>query len=191
MSKLTTFNFHSMPVRVIEYGGEPWFMSKDVLDALEYPKGSRTYQLKQLGDDEKMVLKIKTNSRGTPNTSFISESGLYKLVMRSDKQEARTFQYWVTGAVLPAIRKDGAYVMGEEKIATGELSEDELVMKAMSIMQAKVERLKAERDGVVKTIGQTDQTISRFARTLPGVNCIKTKSDLKRLGYLTSSLGWW
>lgn len=52
----------------------------------------------------------------------------------------------------------------------------------------KNEQLQLERDGVVKTIGQTDQTISRFARTLPGVNCIKIKSDLKRLGYLTASL---
>ncbi|WP_274614651.1 KilA-N domain-containing protein [Vibrio alginolyticus] len=55
----------------------------------------------------------------------------------------------------------------------------------------KNEKLQLERDGMVKTIGQTDQTISLFARTLPGVNCIKTKSDLKRLGYLTASLGWW
>jgi len=61
--------------------------------------------------------------------------------------EAVKFKEWVTGTVLPAIRKDGAYVMGEEKVVTGEMTEDELVLKAMSIMQAKVERLKAERDG--------------------------------------------
>ena len=52
--------------------------------------------------------------------TLISESGLYKLVMRSDKPEARQFQDWVTGVVLPAIRKDGSYVMGEEKVRTGE-----------------------------------------------------------------------
>lgn len=44
---------------------------------------------------------------------LISESGLYKLIMRSDKPQARDFQDWVTRVVLPAIRKDGAYIMGE------------------------------------------------------------------------------
>lgn len=46
----------------------------------------------------------------------VSESGLYKLIMRSDKPAARAFQDWVTRDVLPAIRKDGMYVMGEEKV---------------------------------------------------------------------------
>lgn len=50
----------------------------------------------------------------------IAESGLYKLVMRSDKPNAKDFQDWGTAVVLPAIRKDGAYILGEEKVATGE-----------------------------------------------------------------------
>jgi len=47
---------------------------------------------------------------------MVSESGLYKLIMRSDKPQAKAFQDWVTRSVLPAIRKDGMYVMGEEKM---------------------------------------------------------------------------
>ena len=74
----------------------------------------------------------------------ISESGLYKLIMRSDKPEAQDFQNWVTRVVLPSIRKDGAYIMGEEKVASGEMDEDEFVLKAMTILQSKVERLKQE-----------------------------------------------
>lgn len=57
---------------------------------------------------------------------LISESGLYKLIMRSDKPQARAFQDWVTCDVFPAIRKDGIYVMGEEKVHSGELNEDVL-----------------------------------------------------------------
>ncbi len=49
----------------------------------------------------------------------MAEPGLYRLIMRSDKPEAREFQTWVTRDVLPAIRKDGGYVMGEEKVRTG------------------------------------------------------------------------
>lgn len=75
---------------------------------------------------------------------LVSESGLYKLIMRSNKPEAKEFQDWVTKVVLPAIRKDGAYIEGEEKLASGEMSEDEFIFKAMEIMQGKIERLKAE-----------------------------------------------
>ena len=51
---------------------------------------------------------------------LVNESGFYKLVLKSRKPEARKFQDWVTGVVLPAIRKDGGYILGEEKVATGE-----------------------------------------------------------------------
>jgi prophage antirepressor-like protein len=52
----------------------------------------------------------------------------------------KKFQDWVTKDVLPAIRKDGAYVMGEEKVRTGEMSEDEFVLKAMTMLQGKAQR---------------------------------------------------
>ena len=180
MSNLTTFDFNSLPVRVLEQDGEPWFVATDVCKALGIKNPS--IAVKPLGNDE--WSKANLGQRGLGAVLIVSESGLYKLVMRSDKPEARAFQDWVTKTVLPAIRKDGAYVMGEEKVATGEMSEDELVMKAMSIMQAKVERLKAERDGMVKTLGKFDHTINRVVRMLEGVNTNATKRDLQKLGYL-------
>ncbi len=90
-----------------------------------------------LAADEKAKLRLGS---GSP-TNVISESGLYKPVMRSDKPEARQFQDWVTRVVLPAIRKDGGYIMGEEKVVTGEMSDDEFVLRPMTILQGKVERL--------------------------------------------------
>ncbi|MEY9198345.1 prophage antirepressor-like protein [Sinorhizobium fredii] len=53
--------------------------------------------------------------RGSP-PNCISESGLYRLIMRSDKPEAREFQDWVTRIVLPPICRDGGYILGEEKV---------------------------------------------------------------------------
>ena len=91
-------------------------------------------------DTSELTVKKIEGFRGT-GVSLVSESGLYKLVLRSNKPEAKPFQDWVTKTVLPAIRKDGAYIMGEEKVATGEMSEDELVLKALGILQKKVERL--------------------------------------------------
>lgn len=190
-NQLTTFDFNALPVRVVERGGEPWFVAADVCKAIGYavrPNGTTNASLLRsiLGSDE--VFTTQTSKTGRPSLC-ISESGLYKLVMRSDKPKARAFQDWVTKVVLPAIRKDGAYVMGEEKVVTGEMTEDELVMKAMSIMQAKVERLKAEREGMVKTIGKFDHTINRVARMLEGVNTNKAKADLCEEGYLYRCYG--
>lgn len=103
--------------------------------------------LPRLAPDELSIATVDlANGLTMRKSKLVSESGLYKLVMRSRKPEARAFQDWVTRVVLPAIRKDGAYVMGEEKVATGELSEDELVMRAMNIMSRKVDRLTQERD---------------------------------------------
>src|SRR5690606_32003881 len=183
--QLTTFNFNDLPVRVVEREGEPWFVAADVCKVLGLDNPS--YVTKRLGEDEKASFKLP-NQRGSA-AKIISESGLYKLIMRSDKPEARAFQDWVTKVVLPAIRKDGAYVMGEEKVVTGEMTEDELVMKAMSIMQAKVERLKAERDGMAKTIGKFEHTINRVVRMFPGVNTNRTKADLCEEGYLYRNFG--
>lgn len=72
-----------------------------------------------LDADERTLYQIQ---KGFRSVSLISESGLYKLVMRSNKPEARAFQDWVTREVLPAIRKDGGYIKGEELVATGEPS---------------------------------------------------------------------
>lgn len=64
--------------------------------------------------------------------SLVNESGLYALIMGSEKPQAKSFKKWVTSVVLPAIRKDGGYIKGEEKVATGEMSEDELLARSPS-----------------------------------------------------------
>lgn len=77
------------------------------------------HYLSRLQTTERDTVQLLDGKRGNPNTIVITESGLYKLIMRSDKPEARKFQDWVTQEVLPAIRKDGAYISGEEKVKTG------------------------------------------------------------------------
>ncbi|TCZ64454.1 BRO-N domain-containing protein [Roseicella aquatilis] len=107
-------------IRVFTVGKAPWFVAADVCKALGMSVERGTYQwLTGLGQDEKNTHRLATGFRGNPNVVCISESGLYKLILRSDKPQARQFQDWVTREVLPAIRKDGAYVMGEEKVRTG------------------------------------------------------------------------
>ena len=92
------FEFDTNTIRVIEIEGEPWFVSADALNAMGYPRDGHKMIRKKLNDDEKGVKRIATLG-GPQNVSIISESGLYKLVMRSDKPEARAFQAPVCGAV--------------------------------------------------------------------------------------------
>lgn len=115
----------------------------DVTSILGLTEKSRGYAVQRLDDDERTLYRIQTAQR---SVSIISESGLYKLIMRSDKPEARAFQDWVTRIVLPAIRKDGGYIVGEEKVATGEMDEDTLILKAMEVMRRKIERLAEEKE---------------------------------------------
>ena len=111
-------------IRVVDIGGDPWFVAADVCRALgmraDATNGSFQNHYRRLATDERRPSPPSVlTTRGT----LISESGLYKLILRSDKPQAKPFQDWVTRVVLPAIRKDGGYIMGEEKVARGEMSE--------------------------------------------------------------------
>jgi hypothetical protein len=93
----------------VEIDGEPWFVAADVCEALGMSLNGGTGQwLRHLTPEEQMVVpKGLFHGKGMNQAKLISESGLYKLVMRSDKPEAKEFQHWVTAVVLPTIRKDG------------------------------------------------------------------------------------
>ena len=138
-------------IRVIEIEGEPWFVSADAQIAMGYTQSNYSNIRKKLNDDEKATKRVNTLG-GPQNVSIISESGLYKLVMRSGKPEARAFQDWVTRVVLPAIRKDGGYIMGEEKLATGEMSEDDFIATALQMANNKLKRVEAENKAMVKEL---------------------------------------
>ncbi len=101
------FAFHDHSVRVIMRDSEPWFVAKDVCDALAY-SNSRGALADHLDPDEKGVANADTPG-GQQQMQIINESGLYALVLRSRKPEARKFAKWVTGEVLPTIRKTGGY----------------------------------------------------------------------------------
>lgn len=124
MNTLSLFNFNGHDVRVVMIDGAPWWVAVDLPEVLGWTIDNlRYHQRTTLGADERGVARLPTIRRGVQPHATVSESGLYKLVMRSDKPEARAFQNWVTREVLPAIRKDGSYVMGEEKVRTGEMAQ--------------------------------------------------------------------
>lgn len=103
-------NYGGMPLRVIMIDGDPWFVGADVCRVLGSYVTSKgevnvTMALKILNTDEK---RCTLNPIGGRKPTIISESGLNKLILRSDKAEAKPFQEWVSRDVLPSIRKTGS-----------------------------------------------------------------------------------
>jgi prophage antirepressor-like protein len=111
--EMFTFDHNRKPIRVEMIDGEPWFVAKDVCDILGLT--NPTEALRNLDDDEKNTLRISEGiqRRGNPNVSVVNESGLYALIIRSNKPEARVFRKWVTSVLLPVVRKTGKYAPGE------------------------------------------------------------------------------
>lgn len=96
-------------VRIVGIKGEPWFVGKDIADALGYGN-YRQGIASHVDEEDKAVQKLDTPS-GKQNMTVINESGLYSLVLSSKLSTAKEFKRWVTHEVLPSIRKTGSYTM--------------------------------------------------------------------------------
>ena len=103
---VTPFDFHGFPVRVIDDGhGEPWFIAKDIAEALGYSNTS-----KAINAHCKAVSTCHTEMGGQVRAvQIIPERDLYRLVMKSKLPAAEQFEEWVVGQVLPSIRKTGTF----------------------------------------------------------------------------------
>ena len=140
--------FGSVRIDLTE-NGEPVFVAKDVLAVLELDRTA----LRKLDDDEKGVDLIHTPG-GDQQVSTVTEPGFYKLVMRSRKPEAKAFQRWVTHEVLPALRRDGAYVASDG-------TEDDATLMARALFAAK--RQMDVRDATIRSLRSKNAELSRKA----------------------------
>ena len=131
-NKIQAFNNEEFgEVRTVMVSGEPWFVGKDVAVALGYTNPQKA--IRDHVDDEDRTVNESFTVNGTMGV-LINESGLYSLVMSSKLPDARQFKRWVTGTVLPAIRKTGGYIQGEET-----MSDDDLIARALVMAQKKIE----------------------------------------------------
>ena len=129
-------------VRTMMVDGEPWFSAKDVCSALEIVNSRDA--VKDLDGDEKFTTVVLNDSAatGVSKMTFISESGLYALIARSRKKEAKSFQRWITHEVLPSIRKHGLYAT--EDVLTNMIADPDAAIKLFTA-------LKDEREARIKT----------------------------------------
>ena len=123
-------------IRMKTKAGEPWFCAKDICGVL----GIKNHRdaISVLDEGEKGVGKIYTLG-GYQELNFVNESGLYTLVMRSNKPEARKFRKWVTSEVLPSIRKYGFYSTDEKAISRAEVKAER--QKVLDMLKAIRENL--------------------------------------------------
>ena len=106
-SKMQVFAYDEAMVRTVDVDGEPWFVGKDVANALGY-SNTKDALAKHVDDEDRRGARIATPS-GTQEMTIINESGLYSLIFGSKLDSAKKFKRWVTSEVLPSIRRTGGY----------------------------------------------------------------------------------
>jgi prophage antirepressor len=98
-------------IRTFVKDGEPWFILADICKVLEISNSRMV--ARRLDTEELMSVKLTSGGQRREMTA-VSESGLYDVILRSDKPQAKPFRKWVTTKVLPTIRKTGGYVANED-----------------------------------------------------------------------------
>lgn len=111
MNELTLFNNAEFgTIRSLTIEGEPWFVGKDVAEALGYSNASKAVSVHVDEEDRQIeIFRHSQNGNLETKTTIINESGVYSLIFSSKLESAKRFKHWVTSEVLPAIRKTGSY----------------------------------------------------------------------------------
>ena len=113
MNNMQVFDFKENPVRIINENNEPWFHAGDVCGTLGYGNPRQAVESHVDEDDVQRLDTIDALGR-TQQVNFVNESGVYALIFGSTKPEAKAFKRWVTHDILPALRKDGHYIIDQD-----------------------------------------------------------------------------
>lgn len=179
-NKIQIWNYESSEIRTIEKGGEPWFVLADVCKVLEI-SNSRNIS-SRLEPDEKGVTLVDTLG-GTQQMTIINESGLYAVVLRSDKPQAKPFRKWVTSEVLPSIRKHGAY-MTEQTLERALTSPDFLIELATQLKAEQEQRKQLET-----TVAVQEQQIAELQPKASYYDVVLNCKDLLSITTIAKDYG--
>lgn len=161
MSDILPLNYEGREIRtIIDDLGEPWWVAKDVCDILE----TTPEQIRRLDNDEKGLRKVQTPG-GLQELSVINESGLYTLILRSNKTQAKPFRKWVTSVVLPSIRKNGGYIAGQEHTDDPAL----IMARGLQAAQSIIDQKTAQLTAATKQI-EEQAPLVEFANAVEGSN---------------------
>ena len=112
MNQLQVFSFETQVIRTqVDQDGQPWWSIKDVCEALHIKNVGNASS--RLDDDERSVIRFADVTNRSQEMVFVNESGLYSLILRSNKDEAKRFKKWITSEVIPTIRKTGSFTLSK------------------------------------------------------------------------------
>lgn len=154
-------------LRTVEIDGEPWFVGKDVAEALGY-SNARKAVLVHVDAEDKGVTKWDTLG-GTQQMTIINESGLYSLILSSKLPSAKEFKHWVTSEVLPSIRKNGAYIRNQENMTPAEIVSRGLIaaQKIIEEREKEIVHLNNRCGRLTQTIAEKQDVINAISRNVP------------------------
>lgn len=164
MNNIQIFKYENNDVRTVEMNGEPWFVLKDVCKALGIAKYRDVAD--RLDADERVPVRVDTLG-GAQEMTCINESGLYSVILRSDKPAAKPFRKWVTSEVLPSIRKNGGYIAGQEQMTPEELMAKALLVanKTLAERDARISELTVQNTIMLPKAEYFDELVDRNTLT--------------------------
>ncbi|OOR23200.1 BRO family protein [Bacillus wiedmannii] len=146
MNQLQVFNNDEFgQVRTAVQGEDVWFVAQDVCDVLGINKQRDAYS--RLDEDERGSVLVDTPG-GQQNVNAINESGLYSLILRSRKPQAKAFKKWVTSEVLPSIRKHGAYMT--DQVLEQAVTNPDFAIGLLTKLKEEKEKLAAAQQQIVQ-----------------------------------------
>ena len=153
-------------IRVAELNNEPIFCLKDLCNALDLKNNRKVAS--QLDEDVTLSYPLETPG-GVQQATFVTEAGMYTVILRSDSQKAKPLQKWVTGEILPSIRKTGGY------IATSENDTPEMIMaRAIIVAQETIKK----KDEKLKQLEQRNKILEPKAELMDKVMDTDQKIDV-------------
>lgn len=144
-------------IRTVMIDGEPWFVGKDVAEALGYTN-PRDALSKHVDDEDKKTVAIRDGIRGNPNITVINESGVYSLILSSKLPNAKKFKRWVTAEILPSVRQTGSYSARPMTLAEQALAQAQILVdheKQLAELSESVNKLERFNDGIVAVLAPT------------------------------------
>lgn len=150
-------------VRVVMISETPWFVGKDVAEALGYAE-PRSAVSKRVEVEDRGVAEMETPS-GKQNMTIINESGLYSLILGSKLESAKRFKKWVTSEVLPSIHKHGIYAT--DNVIDNILNNPDFGIELLTkLKEERAARVEAERKNAILMHVNKTYTITEIAKEL-------------------------
>lgn len=182
-NEIQRFDFRGASLRTLtDEAGEAWFVLKDCMSILDL--GNPTETVKMFDDDEFSTTEVIDSIGRRQQAYIISEPGLYRLVMRSRKPEAKEFQRWVTHKVLPQIRKTGGYIPTSESD-----SDEDIMARAVLVAQKTIKQKNQQIASQQSRIDELQPKASAWDNFVDIDDALSVRDSAKLLSNLGRTVG--